>query len=283
MTGFERILLVVKESTDPEGVYTRRVQAFLTAHGVECPTVAVDFYDACPALKVMGFEPQAVVVIGGDGTFLRAAGCFAADELPMVGINRGHLGFLTRIETDAIEPYLERFLNGQYHLEKRMLLELEGLQHLALNDVVFKSAQASQLIRLSVSIGGAPVATFDADGLIVATPTGSTAYNLAAGGPVVAPTVQALCLTPICPHSLSAKPIVVPVGEPITIEAAASNLHAVQVSADGQEVSYLQPGQSLVLRQAKGALQLVNFEESADNFYWLLSRKLQWAGNPRLG
>jgi NAD+ kinase len=288
---FERVLIVTKESTDPDGLCTEKVRAFLSNAGLTVRCSQANFFDGCQVLQEERLNPpDLVIVIGGDGTFLRVAQQFAPTEVPMVGINRGNLGFLTRIETTALEPYLLRIIEGDFKLESRLLLEITppaslavqyGDYFLALNDLVIKTQHPSQMARLILYIDELAVANYDADGLIISTPTGSTAYNLAAGGPAMAPDVEALLVTPICPHSLSAKPIVVPTGVTLRVQAADKNLHPLVFSLDGQDPLLLETGEMIVVRRSEVVLKLLNFDLNEDNFYWLLRQKLAWAANPR--
>jgi NAD+ kinase len=282
--ALKRILLVIKESTDPNGIVRRQVEAFWKQYNVLVEARSMDFTDTCPNLKTPDFKPDVIIVIGGDGTFLRTARCFAQDAIPMVGINRGHLGFLTRIEVSELDAYMQRIHEGAYLIEERTMLHLNDHpdRGYALNDVVFKGCNPSQLVRLDLWLGASLVAQYDTDGLIVSTATGSTAYNLAAGGPVLAPSVEALCITPICPHSFSAKPIVIPSDTPIRVQSPASNTQEVNVSMDGQALGTMIPGESVVLTKAPKGLPWLNFTEDKEaGFYHLLSRKLRWAENPR--
>jgi NAD+ kinase len=278
------VVVAVKHSTDPDGSVRARVQRFFEAQGVSCEVSLVSFVST-PGHNALTFErsPQLVVVIGGDGTFLRSARVFARQGIPMVGVNRGNLGFLTRIEVQDLEGLLERVLAGRYRLEERTMLEVVSLAGgpLALNDVVLKSAAPSQMVRLELLIDDHPVAYMDADGLVVSTPTGSTAYNLAAGGPVVCPAIDAVCITPICPHSLSVRPIVVPASQTIRVVSSGRNLHEVIGSVDGQDEIRLQPGESVSIERSALPLSIVSFDQPEDNFYQLLTQKLQWADNPR--
>jgi NAD+ kinase len=287
---FKKALIVVKESTDPGGEYVTRTQRFLTMAGLEVHIAEASFTDGCAALweERRQWSPDLVIVVGGDGTFLRSAQCYASQEIPMIGINRGNLGFLTRIETEAIEKYLAQLLAGDFSREERILLEVtcspysdDEAPMMALNDVVVKTANPSQMARMQLFIDEFPVASYDADGLIVSTPTGSTAYNLAAGGPVLVPGVDALAITPICPHSLTAKPIVVPATSHIRIEAVKRNIHPIMFSLDGQDPLPLASGHSINIQQSESCLQLLGFNQPEDNFYWLLKQKLQWGANPR--
>jgi NAD+ kinase len=287
---FKKALIVVKESTDPDGEYVARTVRFLSMAGLEVHIAKASFTDGCAALweERKQWSPDLIIVVGGDGTFLRTAQCYAPAEIPMIGINRGNLGFLTRIETEAIEKYLAQLLAGDFHREERMLLEVQcsplsdkEAPMIALNDVVIKTANPSQMARLELFIDEFPVACYDADGIIISTPTGSTAYNLAAGGPVLVPGVAALAITPICPHSLTAKPIVVPASSNIRIEAVKRNIHPIMFSLDGQDPLPVASGESLYIQESNSALQLLGFDQPEDNFYWLLRKKLQWGSNPR--
>lgn len=281
---FAHVLVAVKDSTDPDGSVRSQVVAFFQQQGISCETAEVSF-TATPttALITCQQQPDFIVVIGGDGTFLRTAREFADERIPMVGINRGNLGFLTRIETAEMTWALEQILLGHYQLESRTLLQVlsHAEQPLALNDVVVKSSSPSQMIRLELRIDGVSVAIYDADGLIIATPTGSTAYNLAAGGPVIAPLVDAVCITPICPHSLSAKPIVIPSSQRIQVVCHDRNQTGAVCSVDGQDWLTLEAGGAVDITRASHPLSIVNLGQREDNFYHLLKQKLQWSGNPR--
>jgi NAD+ kinase len=273
--ALERITIVQNVSADRDHLCLNKVTSFFKARGTDDVVCTVGKKD-CPDLPPEAGDSQMVVVIGGDGTFLRAARAFAPNQLPMVGVNMGNLGFLTRIDADKIEYYLDSLFLGRYEIESRMLLSFDKGRQLALNDLVVKYANPSQMTRLSVFINEQLVAVYDADGLIISTPTGSTAYNLAAGGPVISPEVEAICVTPICPHSLSAKPVVIPADKTVRVESAPTNSYEVVCAADGQESLMLAPGESLIVQRAPMNLQMVRFEA-----YQLLRRKLGWAMNPR--
>jgi NAD+ kinase len=236
-----------------------------------CPSVPISV-DGAPHADV-------IVVLGGDGTFLRTAQCLAALQKPMVGINVGHLGFLTRIEKNRIPEAVNRLCRGDFEIEERMMLSARG--RLAVNDVVLKNANPSQMARMSVFLDNRPLATYDADGLIIATPSGSTAYSLAAGGPVLSPDLSAIVLTPICPHSLSAKPIVVPSGVSLRVVCEPRHQAVLVCSVDGVDIDHLNPHEDIAIEQANLSLKLVRFMGQTTEFYELLRRKLGWAMNPR--
>lgn len=273
------VTLIHNISTDPKCIYREKVREFLESHGVEVTINTVESKD-CPVVPKEAANPDMVIVLGGDGTFLRASLCFAKQQVPLVGVNTGTLGFLTRIEADRISLYLDRLLKGDYELEERMTLAVNDLDHLALNDVVIKNANPSQMASLRFYINETLVAVYDADGIIVSTPTGSTAYTLSAGGPVISPEVEAISITPICPHSLSAKPVVIPADKKLRVESAPKNREVV-CAIDGQESSIIQPGQSIHIFRAPVSVKMVNFRMEEDNFYLLLKKKLHWGMNPR--
>ncbi len=196
-----------------------------------------------------GPRPDLVVVLGGDGTILAAVRAFAEAPVPTLGINFGRVGFLTSAESEQWEAVLEGILAGQQQLEPRLRLQAELHAHgkapvsvLALNDIVVTRGAFQGMLELSLSAGGRWVTDYRADGLIVATPSGSTAYSLAAGGPVLSPTLEALVVTPICPHSLSHRPIVLEPDAKLVLELKRSSGIATLV-VDGQGFYPVQQGE----------------------------------------
>lgn len=274
------VILVQNRETDPHDALRNRVERFLSDHHVAVETVVLPSRE-CPVIHQGQNHPELIVVLGGDGTFLRAARCFARDQVPLVGVNTGHLGFLTRIEANKVEEYLTTILAGNITLEHRMMLAVESDDLWALNDVVIKNANPSRLATLNVYMDDRLLADYDADGLIVCTPTGSTAYNLSAGGPIMDPEAEVMAITPICPHSLSAKPIVLPADRELVIESAITNASHLVCAVDGDEAFHLSPGQRLRLFKSSYQLPMLAFQTEADNFYAILKRKLGWGANPR--
>ncbi len=289
-----QITLVQNVSTDPESVYANRLMAFFKQHDIAVTRLQVSG-KGCPEVPPEAAHPDLVIVLGGDGTFLRAARKFVLHQVPLVGVNTGTLGFLTHIDVQSLDDALATLLAGRYTLENRAMLSavnLDDLQissqdtmqdasdTLALNDVVIKNANPSQLCTLRLYLDDTLVAVYDADGLIVSTPSGSTAYNMAAGGPVISPEVDAIAITPICPHSFSAKGVVVPFNKAFRVESDVKNYDVVY-SLDGLESGTLKPGQSLLVARAPISCRMVHFSKDVDDFYVLLKRKLHWAMNPR--
>jgi NAD+ kinase len=230
-------------------------------------------------------ECDLVVVLGGDGTLIGMAGrvANAGVDIPVLGVNFGSLGFLTEITLPELFPALEAVLNGTAQIESRLMLRARTLRdgadfsdRLALNDVVITRGAMSRIIDLAVAIGEQPVMRVRADGLIIASPTGSTAYNLAAGGPIVHPAVDALLLTPIAPHMLTNRPIVVPAAAEIRVQPAigASN-DELFVTLDGQSGHAMQAGDTIVVQRAERPVRLVR--AATRTYFDVLRQKLKWS------
>jgi NAD+ kinase len=226
-----------------------------------------------------------VVVLGGDGTLIGMAGhvANAGVDIPILGVNFGSLGFLTEITLPELYASLESVLDGTAQIEQRLMLRAQTLrdgtvhsERVALNDVVITKGALSRIIDLAVAIGEQPVMRVRADGLIIASPTGSTAYNLAAGGPIVHPAVDALLLTPIAPHMLTNRPIVVPASSRIRIRpAAGSSNDELFVTLDGQSGHALQADDVVVVQRAPRPVRLVR--SAARTYFDVLREKLKWS------
>jgi NAD+ kinase len=224
------------------------------------------------------------IVLGGDGTLLAMAKTIAESghDIPILAVNFGSLGFLTEITRPEINESIDAVLNGRATHDQRMMLRAVAtragqptLTHMALNDVVFTRTALSRMIELSVSVGDQLVTTVKADGLIVATPTGSTAYNLAAGGPIVHPSMDALVLTPIAPHTLTNRPIVIPTEREVRVRSAGSNAgDEVYVTIDGQTGFALHEGDELAIAKAERSLRLIR--ATTRSYFEVLRQKLKW-------
>jgi NAD+ kinase len=205
----------------------------------------------------------------------------AGSRIPILGVNFGSLGFLTEITLPELRPSLEAALDGRARIEERMMLRAATsradrpfARHVALNDVVVTKGARSRMIDLSVHVGDEFVTRVKADGLIVATPTGSTAYNLAAGGPIVAPSMDALILTPIAPHTLTNRPIVIPAVAPVRVQPVMDDRDEVFVTFDGQEGFQLQAGDEIEVTRAETPLRLIM--PSTRSYFEVLRTKLKW-------
>ncbi len=225
-----------------------------------------------------------VLVLGGDGTLLGMADRIAqaGREIPILGVNFGSLGFLTEITLPELYPSLESVLAGTADIDNRLMLRAtvrgadgETASRIAFNDVVFTRGALSRMIALSVSVGGEFVARFNADGLIIATPTGSTAYNLSSAGPIVHPDVNALVLTPIAPHILTNRPVVIPASADILVQPLFTDAEQVFVTFDGETGMQLHGQDTVTVRGADCKARIVRATTRC--YFQVLREKLKWA------
>ena len=225
---------------------------------------------------------ELIISLGGDGTLLRAARLAASTDIPVFGVNLGGLGFLTQIGIDDLEKSLEKLHQEKYFLDERMMLdclikrkEKEIKKFTALNDVVIGKGAFARIICLATYVNNDYVITYSADGLVVSTSTGSTAYSLSAGGPIVNPSINSIILTPICPHTLSARPLIIGENDQVKIKLESSE-EKVMVTIDGQEGFVLKPKDEVIIRKSDHKAQLITFKEKS--FYAILREKLRWSG-----
>ncbi|NTW05857.1 MAG: NAD(+)/NADH kinase [Peptococcaceae bacterium] len=230
-------------------------------------------------LEKMLEEIECLLVFGGDGTILNSGRHAAASGVPLLGINLGRLGFLSEVDVPNIQLGLESIISKDYHIEERMMIEAavvregrEIARHIALNDAVITKGAFARLIYLELRVSGEPVGTYPADGLIVSTPTGSTAYSLSAGGPVVTPDLDLMLITPICTHALWARPIVVSPSSIIEIELVAS-MEEVMLTMDGQQGLQLKKHDRVIITQAPYKVKFIKLESR--NFFRVLKQKMR--------
>lgn len=261
-----------------------RVVRFARQHGLELAFEPELVEDEVGALKLhpeLIADLDLLLTLGGDGTLLRGARLVAPHGVPVLGVNLGHLGFLTSVGPAELEVALERVIQGDTVMDERMVLEISaesaaGEVHttcLALNDAVLHRGGMARMIRISVFAHGEEVGTYSADGIILATPTGSTAYSLSAGGPIVSPVVDCIVATPICPHTLAVRPLILSAAETVTVEVLSPTEELI-LTVDGQESANLVPGDRLVARRTDPPLRLVRFP--GQTFFSTLRRKLRW-------
>lgn len=235
-------------------------------------------------LRTLVDRVDALLVLGGDGTLLGTAREACRGPVPMLGVNLGGLGFLTATAEKELPDALDRLADGRVVLEPRMMLEArirtkEGAwTAMGLNDAVIHAADRTRVIRMELRIGRTSIGRFAADGIIISTPTGSTAYSLSAGGSIVRPTVEALLATPVCPHSVAFRPLVVGAGESIGVRVPSGG-PTVRLTVDGQVSRILHPGEEARVQRAKARVDLITLER--DSFYRVLREKLAWAETPR--
>ena len=267
----------------------QRLAEFLAARGLtvcmETETAALTRLPGYPTASVaeLGKQVDLVIVVGGDGTLLAVARQLAAQRIPLIGINQGRLGFLTDIALADMESALAEMFDGRLSVEERMLLrarivrdDIELTSGLAFNDVVVNRGGFGGMIDLSVAIGDSYVCDLRADGVIVATPTGSTAYAMSANGPIVHPSVRAWSLVPISPHALSNRPIVIGDGERVTITVTRAREAAMHW--DGQSHHDLHEGDRIDIDAAPFGVRLLH--PQGYDYYAMLRRKLHWSAAP---
>ena len=241
-----------------------RARTWLQARRHDVVTVS----DASDAPGQLDRPAQLAVSLGGDGTMLRAVALARSQGMPVLGVNLGRLGYLTEIEPPGLERALERFLAGDYGVEERMTLEVgvepggpgeapDAPTAVVLNEAVVEKTVPGHTIRVTASIGGHPFVTYAADAILVATPTGSTAYNLSAHGPVLSPGMCALVLTPVSPHMLFDRPLVLDAEQSVRLELAGPR--AAVLVLDGQSVRTLRPGDAVLCRAGPTPARLVTF------------------------
>ncbi len=233
-------------------------------------------------LTPIGSAPlDAMVTLGGDGTLLRGARLLRGAQVPVMGINLGRVGFLTAATRDQAVEALERLAEGRYLTERRRTLQAAIISArgdvaqlpTALNDLVIHKGGVARLIRLNVQVDGEDVGNYSADGLILATPTGSTAYSLSAGGPIVVPDVEALLLTPICAHTIAVRPLVLPADARISVKPLRPGAEDLLVSVDGQQAMMLGADDTVELRRGDAAVLLARFQQ---DYFARMRASLRW-------
>jgi NAD+ kinase len=250
---------------------------------LEADTAALAGLPDGRAIADLGREAELLVVLGGDGTILHLVGQLGENIKPVFGINMGALGFLTCSNSNAYAEAVECIAAGKMVFSERTLLDVtvrmspaEGSRMIALNDVVLSRGEVSRLVRLKTSVNGETLTEFNADGLIVATPTGSTAYSLSAGGPILAPESGAFVITPICPHVLTNRSIIVHENAIIEIEVTERE-YPVFLTVDGREPLRIEFGTRVEIRKSNRVLPLASLP--GVSFFGVVRQKLKWSGS----
>lgn len=281
-------IAITAKATSPAALdYARRVGEELTQRGFSVIWDDVtahalgDGLRCCPKMDLAA-AADLLITFGGDGTLLSVAR-HAPEHVPILGVNMGTLGFLTEVRVEEFPEMLERVLAGDHFVEPRVTFDVsirgphrdDSARFRVLNDVVINKGAVARIIEMRVTVAGNFVSTFRGDGLIVSTPTGSTAYNLSAGGPIIYPTMGAVVLTPICPHMLTNRPIVLP--DELDVEISIANDfegHDIYLTLDGQEGTEVTPDDRICVRKSAHPILLV---QSADkNYFDVLRNKLKW-------
>ncbi len=291
MTTFKTVAVVGKDGGSGLEEGLRQLAAVVRGAGAELflePGLA----GALPHTEVLDTrerDPDLLVSLGGDGTLLRGARMVLGRDVPVVGINMGNLGFLTSISASRIEEDMARVLAGDFRREMRRTLEARvhrdggdvGVSVVALNDVVIHKAGVARVTRLDLWVGNDggrdEIGSFSGDGVVVSTPTGSTAYSMSAGGPIVVPELDCFLVTPICPHTLAVRPMVIPGDEEIWIRALDRGEPLV-MTLDGQEGHALADDDDVVVRMGAARVPLIRLPEYS--FFTTLRKKLHWAASP---
>lgn len=292
LEGPIRTVGIIVRDQSPEVVGAlERLTAWLAGRSVDF-TVEEERDGSAPAetsLDTAGTAFDLVIALGGDGTLLRAARAVGGTGTPVLGVNLGRLGFLTSFPDSDLESGLSDIFEGRGLLEYRFTLrghiekagEIQGANFFALNDIVVHTSGAARVAPLTLHVGtGADreeVGSFAADGVIFATPTGSTAYSMSAGGPIIVPEVECIVVTPICPHSLAVRPLVMPADEVLSVTSLDPETHH-QVTVDGQVERGLGTSESVVVAREERPVALVRLP--GQSFFRTMRRKLNWAARP---
>ncbi len=284
---FSSVGVIYKHHFEPARIEAQRLAAWIAEKGI---AVFQDSMDTTSAANGCVGEPSSiphdvgcVVVLGGDGTLLGAARKVGKYGVPILGVNLGSLGFLTEIPLKRLYPAMEMLLKGELEVESRLMLEakIEREQQdmgcfNVLNDVVINKGALARILDLDVHINDQFLTTFRADGLIVSTPTGSTAYNLSAGGPILYPTMSNLILTPICPFTLTNRPIILPDSDIVHISMMKESEEKVTLTVDGQVGFDLMYGDRVMIYKSEKRINL--FKSPDQTYFEILRAKLMWGG-----
>lgn len=277
----KHFFLITNSVKDSDGSYTRRIMEYLQAHDarVSCASkVRIAEKDIIEVPK----DAECAIVLGGDGTLLKAARDMMDSEIPLLGVNLGTLGYLAEVEIGHIENALDKLLRDEYKKEERMMLsgvicqeEGKEIQNFALNDIAISRCGSLQILRFDIFVNGKFLNSYSADGMIVATPTGSTGYNMSAGGPIVEPGARLLLLTPICPHTLNTRSIVLSPEDEVTIqipEGHEKTVQTVEANFDGTHKVTLKTGDKIVIKKASKTTGILKL--NTESFLEILHKKM---------
>jgi len=258
-------------------LHERKISVFIDEETHGC---CLDLGEPVLARNALGARIDLLIVFGGDGTLLSAARALGGHNVPILAVNLGGLGFLTSVTLEELYPLMEQVLAGEYHTSDRMMLDAEihrkgdsSEVQCALNDAVANKGEKARMLDFDVHVDGHHVARYRADGIIVATPTGSTAYSLAAGGPIVDPSLDAFIITPICPHMLTNRPLVIPGSSQIDLDFTAAS-EPVYVTLDGQISVEMEPTDRV--RITKSAKRVALVRPPTKSYFQILRSKLRW-------
>jgi NAD+ kinase len=279
--------IIYKHSHEPARIEAGKLEDWFKKRGIQTFSEEMQIQESlngrCEESMVIPRDVDWIVVLGGDGTLLGAARKTGRFGAPILGVNLGGLGFLTGIPFEGLYPAIEMMVDGQLEVESRVMLETKVLRNdkatcefQVLNDVVINKRTLARIIDLDVSINKEFLTTFRADGLIISTPTGSTAYNLSAGGPILYPTMETFILTPICPFTLTNRPIIIPDTSVIQIKLKKESEETVILTFDGQVGFDLYYGDEVIIRKSNEKIKL--FKPPDHSYFKILRTKLMWGG-----
>ena len=282
----KHFLIITNEFKDKGLVFTEKIRRYIEARGGSCQcysSTGDDARHAAPDSADIAEGTECVLVLGGDGTLIRAAAKLVDEKLPLIGVNLGTLGYLCELEAANVFDAIDELMDGHYMLEERMMLSAYGIKNgiqteakTALNDVVIHRTGALSVVNLIVSVNGEYLNTFRADGIIISTPTGSTGYNMSAGGPIVDPKAKMMLITPINAHNLNSRSIVISADDEVMIEIGqrrSQKDETVEVSYDGDNAVGLEVGDRLVVKQAASVAKVCKL--SRKSFLEILRKKME--------
>lgn len=275
----KHFFLITNKAKDPEGGYTAKITEYLRAHGAE---VSCTILNRMAEHTVVPRNAECVIVLGGDGTLLKAARDMIEYEIPLIGVNLGTLGYLAEVEIGNVERALDMLLSGEYTKEDRMMLdgfvchkEKREVNNFALNDIVISRCGSLRILQFDIYVNGRFLNGYSADGIIVATPTGSTGYNMSAGGPIAEPGASLILLTLICPHTLNTRSIILSPEDEVTIvipEGKENAVQTVEANFDGTHKVTLTTGDKVVIKKAPKTAGILKL--NTESFLEILHKKM---------
>lgn len=281
----DKFCIVTNLKKDKNLDHTNHIKAFLEERGKTC-VIARERTEEDPLLvkrnhlSVIPEDTDLCIVLGGDGTLLQAARSIAYMDIPIIGVNLGQMGYLTEVEAEDIDDALQKILDGRYEIEERMMLrgslEVEGKKDYSLNDIILTRYQGISTIGYNIFIDGQFLCSYYADGLVVATPTGSTGYNMSAGGPIIEPSAQMILVTPICPHTLNSRSLLFSPEKVITLELLngrdGQSMQAI-ASFDGSGTILLNSGDKIEIKMSKKTTKIIRLGRVS--FLEMISKKFE--------
>ncbi len=283
----EKFCIVTNRNKDKDLQLTDHIKYYLEQRGKTC-IIAKEKTEEDPLLvtrrhlSVIPEDTDLCIVLGGDGTMLQAAGSMTDKDIPLLGINLGTIGYLTEVELSDLDKALDKLLNDDFQTEDRMMLQgvlmqgdNKGVVNYALNDIIIARCSSLQIYNFNIYVNDKLLTSYQADGIILSTPTGSTAYNMSAGGPIVDPKAQILLLTPICPHAANARTIVLSVNDRVTVEIGQGRFDSeqiVEVSLDGARRQIMKSGERIDISAADKVTKVIKL--SSESFVNILRKKI---------